>query len=55
LIDERSGKDMLRKYNVLIAHYLHIPDPNALSDEQYYDKVHEVTWLMKFIKGDVNL
>jgi hypothetical protein len=38
---------MVRKYNALIAHLLHVPFPERLPDDLYYEKVAEVKYILK--------
>ena len=51
-MDERVGRDGIRKADALISFYLHIPHPEDLPDAVWQDKAGQAQWLLKFLNPD---
>jgi len=51
-IDEREGRDVVRKWNARLSHYFHIPFPEELPDRVYWEKVEQLRWFLKKEHGN---
>ena len=39
---------MVRKIDAMLSFYLNIPNPETLSDGDYYDKWEQLLWVIEF-------
>ncbi len=47
VVSDKEQDDDLPKMAALISHFLHIPDPESLSDEVFAAKFQQADWLRR--------